>query len=181
MHFSSVVVGPLLTLIFPILTLVPGVVFSSEKTVIGAVEHVVLLPWGIRVPARIDTGAARTSLGARDLKISGVVADFKLRDAVGGHRLRLPILDWRIYKTGEGVDRRPIVEFELCIGRKKLRTRANLNERGHLKYPMLIGRWLLTEGNFLVDVTRRMTAKPDCGATNEKQKTNSPVLTPDKR
>lgn len=173
MHPHFLVLSLVLTLIFPVGLL------AAEKTTIGAVEDVLLLPWRIRLSARVDTGAARTSLGAQDLKISGVVADFKLRDAVGGHRLRLPILDWKIYKTGEGTDRRPIVEIELCIGQKRVRTRVNLNQRAHLRYPLLVGRRLLAEGNFLVDVTKARTIEPDCGETIEAQeKVTPPVSTP---
>jgi len=171
-----------LTLILLHTVLAPGGGLSAEKTIIGAVEDVVLLPWRVRIPARIDTGATRTSLGAQDLTISGVVAEFKLRDAVGGHRLRLPILDWRIYKTGGGTQRRPIVEIEICIGRKRLRTRVNLNQRRHLRYPLLIGRGVLVEGNFLVDVTKYRMLNPACSTTRVKpQSVIPPGLIPDRR
>ncbi len=42
---------------------------GEEKVTIGPVEEVVLLPSGIKLRARIDTGANTTSLGARNLVI----------------------------------------------------------------------------------------------------------------
>jgi hypothetical protein len=50
---------------------------AKEKLTIGEVEDVILLTWGVRLPSRIDTGAATTSLDARDLKVTENVAEFR--------------------------------------------------------------------------------------------------------
>jgi hypothetical protein len=42
---------------------------DKTKTVIGAVEEVVLFPWGVKLPARIDTGTELSSLDVLDLTI----------------------------------------------------------------------------------------------------------------
>jgi hypothetical protein len=42
---------------------------AGEKLSVGLVEEVVLLPWGVRLPARVDTGAAMTSLDARNIEV----------------------------------------------------------------------------------------------------------------
>lgn len=36
---------------------------AEEKIAIGLLEDMILLPWGVKLPARIDTGAATSSLG----------------------------------------------------------------------------------------------------------------------
>jgi hypothetical protein len=36
--------------------------FAEDKITIGGIEEVILLPWGITVKARIDTGATLSSL-----------------------------------------------------------------------------------------------------------------------
>ena len=41
--------------------------WASEKVTIGAVENMTLLPWGVTIPVRIDTGAATSSLDVCDL------------------------------------------------------------------------------------------------------------------
>ncbi|MCX5802400.1 MAG: RimK/LysX family protein, partial [Proteobacteria bacterium] len=72
-----------------------GIVNAKEKVTIGAIEEVILLPWGVRLPARIDTGASTTSLDARGLKIQNNIAEFRLPDMYGGLLLSLPVVDWR--------------------------------------------------------------------------------------
>jgi len=122
---------------------------AEERTRIGPVEEVILLPWGVRLPARIDTGAAQSSLDARELTIKDNMAEFKLPEKYGGLRLRLPILT------------RPVVEVELCVGPRHLRTRVNLNDRSKVKYPLIIGRNIL-RGNFVVDCMKSKCAPPSC-------------------
>jgi len=43
---------------------------NESKILVGAVEEVILLPWGVKLPARIDTGSGMTSLDARDLTVN---------------------------------------------------------------------------------------------------------------
>jgi hypothetical protein len=144
--------------------LVSGAVNADEKVIIGAVENVILLPWGVKLPARIDTGAAKSSLDAQELKVQDNMVEFKLPQKYGGLQLRLPIIEWRHIRTPEGRERRPIVELEVCFGSKRIRTLVNLRDRSMVKYPLILGRNFLKE-NFIVDVKRRRTAKPNCSDT----------------
>ncbi|HSB07227.1 MAG TPA: RimK/LysX family protein [Thermodesulfobacteriota bacterium] len=135
--------------------------YAGEKIIIGEVEDVILLPWKIRLPARIDTGAATSSLDAQELKVGGGFAEFKLSEKFGGRQLRLPIVDWRHIRSSEARERRPIVEIEFCIGPKRVRARVNLNDRSKVKYPLLLGRNILKE-NFVVDCTQERCSPPSC-------------------
>lgn len=141
--------------------LVPGTTGAEEKITIGAIEEVVLLPWKVKLPARIDTGAAKSSLDARELKVQDDMVEFKLPQKYGDLQLRLPIIEWRHIRTPEGLERRPIVELEICLGSKRLRTKVNLSDRSMVKYPLILGRNFLKE-DFVVDVKRRRTARPSC-------------------
>jgi hypothetical protein len=136
---------------------------AEEKIVIGAIENVILLPWGIMIPARIDTGAATSSLDVCELKRRDKKeVEFKLPKRCGGMRLRLPVIAWRIIQSSEGPpERRPVVEMEFCLGTKQLRTLVTLNDRSHMEFPLLVGRKTL-EGNFIVDVSRTNTIPPNC-------------------
>jgi hypothetical protein len=135
--------------------------YAGEKTIVGEVEDVILMPWGIKLPARIDTGAATSSLDARDLKVEGGVAEFKLSKKYGGLQLRLPVVDWLTIRSSEASEERPIVEVEFCIGSKRIRTRVNLNDRSTVRYPVLIGRNALKE-NFIVDCMQERCSPPSC-------------------
>ena len=143
------------------LLLTPEMARAEEKVTIGTVEDVILLPWRVKLPARIDTGAAKSSLDARELKVHEDSVQFKLPSKYGGLHLRLPVVEWRHVRTPEGLERRPVVELEICLGSERFRILVNLTDRSMVKYPLILGRNFLKE-NFLVDVKRRRTAKPNC-------------------
>ncbi len=134
---------------------------EEKKIVVGEIEDVILLPWGLKLPARIDTGAAVSSLDARELKVRAGFAEFKLSKKYGELQLRLPVVDWLTIRSSEARERRPIVEVELCIGSKRVTTRVNLNDRSGVKYPLLIGRNTLKK-SFIVDCTQERCAPPSC-------------------
>ena len=138
-----------------------GMVIAKEKITIGAIEEVILLPCGVRLPARIDTGASTTSLDARGLKIQNNIAEFRLPDMYGGLLLSLPVVDWRYIRTAGTRHMRPVVEIELCLGPKKLLIKTNLIDRSRMKYPFIIGRNALKEG-FIVDVKKTNLFPPSC-------------------
>jgi hypothetical protein len=140
---------------------IPEMVSAEGKVTIGTVEDVILLPWKVKLPARIDTGAAKSSLDAQELKVHEDRVEFKLPRKYGGLHLRLPIIEWRHVRTPEGLERRPVVELEICLGSSRIRTLVNLADRSMVKYPLILGRNFLKE-NFVVDVKRRRTSKPNC-------------------
>jgi len=144
-----------------LLFLTLGAVKDEKKIAIGTVEEVILLPWNIRLPARIDTGAAKASLDARELKIHGTVAEFRLPEDYGGMLLSLPIVEWRHVRSSKGRERRPVVEVDLCIASKRVRIKANLNDRSMVKYPIILGRNALKD-HFIVDVKRSKIIPPVC-------------------
>lgn len=135
---------------------------KKEKIEIGAVENVMLLPWQVTLPARIDTGAATTSLDARKLTIDGKTVAFALPDQHGGQQIRLPILRWATIKTSGMTEKRPVVVLDLCIGSRRIQTEVNLNDRSNVKYPLLIGRNTLVQGGFSVACDTSFCTTPSC-------------------
>lgn len=150
-------------LCFVLIFLAPGGALAEikEKIELGVVENVVLLPWGVTLPARIDTGAAVSSLDARHITVKGETVEFKLPEQYGGQPIRLPIARWMTVRSAETKDRRPVVVMELCIGPKRIRTEVNLNDRSNVKHPLLIGRNILKHG-FVVACDASYCAKPSC-------------------
>lgn len=141
---------------------------GQDKTTIGALEDVVIEPYGIRLQARIDTGAATTSLDARNITATGDTVSFNLPEKYGGTRISLPIVDWKYVRTSRSKDRRPVVEMDLCIASKRMRARVNLNDRSRMNYPMIVGRNILSE-NFVVDVSKTDCPKTDpCGTEKDR-------------
>jgi len=150
-----------LSFLAPFLLFTPEMMGAEEKITIGGVEDVILLPWRLKLPARIDTGAAKSSLDARELKVQDDLVEFKLPEKYGGMQFRLPVVEWRHVRTPEGLERRPVVELEICLGSKRFRTKVNLADRSMVKYPLILGRNFLKE-NFVVDVQRRRMTRPIC-------------------
>lgn len=134
---------------------------AKEKELIGGVEEIILVPAMVALPARIDTGAATTSLDARDVFVTENVAYFKIPEKYGGTFLSLPVKEWKAIRTSASWQKRPVVEMELCIGRRLIRCDVNLNDRSSMKYPLIIGRNVLKLG-YLVDSSRSNLLKPDC-------------------
>jgi hypothetical protein len=134
---------------------------AGEKITVGEVEEVILLPWRVRLPARIDTGAATSSLDARDLKVKDNVAEFKLPKKYGGMLLRLPVTDWQHVRGADFKERRPVVEITLCMGPRLIHAQVTLNDRSMVRYPLIIGRNVLKD-NFVVDCTASNCFPPSC-------------------
>jgi len=134
---------------------------AEEKITIGFTEEVILLPWGVKLPARIDTGAATSSLDARELNIKDNFAEFRLPEKYGGLHFRLPVVGWKYIRSAESRERRPVVEMELCLGPKRLHIQVNLNDRSMVKYPIIIGRNALNK-YFVVDCMKSNCLPPSC-------------------
>ncbi len=152
------------SLFLALFLVVPEVATSEEKTTIGAVEDVILLPWGVRLPARIDTGAAKTSLDARELTIIGDMAEFRLPEKYGGKKLRLPIVEWKHILSPDRREKRPVVQMEFCIGSRRVHGKVNLADRSVVRYPLILGRNFL-RGRFVVDVKQSHLLPPNCSSS----------------
>jgi len=106
-----------------------------EKTIVGLVEKVKIN--GKEVTARIDTGAEHSSID-KDLS----------------KRLELgPILRTMLIKSASGQTRRPVVEAEMEIKGKVIKSKFNIANRKHMKYKVLIGQNILKQG-FLIDPSK---------------------------
>ena len=160
--------GLISKIIFLILTFIIAILpFTSlhaedkTKTVIGAVEEVVLFPWGVKLPARIDTGSGMTSLDVRDLTVKNKVAQFRLPEKYGNTLISFPVIRYCKVRSAVSRERRPVVEIELCVGSKRMRVLANLSNRSHLEYPLILGRNVLNQG-FIVDCAQEKMSPPKC-------------------
>jgi hypothetical protein len=138
---------------------------GEEKIPIGLAEEIILLPWGVKVPARVDTGAAMNSLDARELKIKDGIAGFRLPDKHGGEKMSLPVVGWTTVRSAGGQQQRPVVEIDVCVGPKVVRARVNLIDRSRMTYPFIIGRNIL-EAGYVVDCLCANILKPACAGVN---------------
>lgn len=134
---------------------------SEGKLVIGEIENVYIDPPGAVYKARIDTGAATASLDARDIQT------FE-RDGEDWVRFKMPLpgreelIDVErkvshfvriLQSSTEDGERRPVIKMRITIGTVERLAEFTLSDRGHLEFPVLIGRNVLRD-TMLVDVSR---------------------------
>ncbi|WP_129112827.1 RimK family alpha-L-glutamate ligase [Halegenticoccus tardaugens] len=115
---------------------------AAEQPVIGFTERVVVSgTTGTKaVVGKSDTGAARTSV------------DLRLAAEIGAG----PIHTVSTVRSG-GTRRgrsRPVVDLVLGVGGRQHTVAANIEDRGHMDYPLLIGRDVLQ--HYVLDIGRRV-------------------------
>jgi hypothetical protein len=158
---ASLSAGLMFLLVLAILLFLSGNGSAGEKITVGEVEDVILMPWGLRLPARIDTGAATSSLDARELHVKNNIAEFRLPKKYGSLQLRLPVIEWQKIRSADFKERRPVVEITFCMGPKLIHTQVTLNDRSTVSYPLIIGRNVLKD-NFVVDCMNSNCLPPSC-------------------
>jgi hypothetical protein len=141
---------------------------DAKKITVGEIEDVILVPWSVTLPARIDTGAAVSSLDARNITVRNNMADFMLGKEYGDVELHLPVVGWSQIQTSVGSEKRPVVEIGICLGSRLFRTLATLRDRSQMTYPFLVGRNVLN-GGFVVDTSRSRASRPACPSNSAVQ------------
>ena len=154
------------TLVAAMALITPPRAAASEKVVLGPTEEVLLLPWGVRTRARVDTGAATSSLDARDVTLRGRgrarTVRFTLVTDGGRTILEAPLTHHHSVKSSNSqTERRPTIELEICVAGLRLPAEFTLNDRSGMEHRMLLGRNALA-GRFLVDVDRDTAAPAAC-------------------
>ena len=149
----------------------------AEKLVLGAAEYAAIPALNAVFPARIDTGAKRSSINAVDVEAferdgNRWVKATILNPATGAEfPLEMEVSRTaRIKKEGEESIRRHSVELVVVIGDITKQLDINLADRSNLEYPLLIGRDFL-RGAAIVDVAKKFTQKTP-GAPARKKKTS---------
>lgn len=159
--------------------LVPVLSFAAKESVqktlpvIGAVETLTLVKEKLRFPARIDTGAETSSLGA--VGIQPFERDgkgwlrFQVKDQATAKLVELerPLeRKAKIKQHGALAAERFVVSLQVSIGDIKQNCEFSLIDRTDYEYPALIGRNFLN-GKAMVDVSGEYLTHPlDQGETN---------------
>jgi len=125
---------------------------KRDRSTIGYTEEVLVSGTSgtERILAKSDTGASRTSI------------DTRLAAEIGAG----PIKSMTKVRSGsrKGGKSRPVVDIVVGIGGDRHTVAASLEDRGHMDYPMILGRDILEHYN--VDVTRMAD---DTGAADEEE------------
>lgn len=151
---------------------------SPEPERMGFVEWIVIKDSGVRLKARLDTGAKTSSLHATD------VEPFE-KDNEEWVRFNLPLDDHKdveapenegvvlkfelpvertvlIKRKGAPSQRRYVVNMEFCIAGNMHETQFSLTDRGAFTYGALLGRRFMSDDNVLVDSRNSFLAEAEC-------------------
>ena len=133
---------------------------TPAPRVIGAVETLRVTEADLTLRARIDTGAAASSLHATDIRLEGRRAHFQLEDDRGTQRmLSAEVVDVAYVRSAHGTEPRPRVALHLALGDVTKRVRVSLRDRSAMEYKLLVGRDFLA-GDFVVDVSKGDDPEP---------------------
>ncbi|WP_171006703.1 RimK family alpha-L-glutamate ligase [Halalkalirubrum salinum] len=129
---------------------------SLEDTpLIGYIEEVLVIgtSGSKQVMAKSDTGATRTSI------------DTSLAAEIGAG----PIKSMTKIKSGsvKGGRSRPVIDLVIGIGGTQHTVTASVEDRGHMEYPLLLGRDILE--HYRVDVRKRADRDQRGGTTEDKE------------
>ena len=135
---------------------------APSPMVIGALEHVTAEPPGIKLTARIDTGAKSSSIHASNVvrfeREGERWVSFDISDDDGALiPLKMPVeRRVRITQANGEIQRRYVVKMWLSLGDIREKVDVTLADRGDLTYPLLIGRNFLMD-IAIVDVSKKFT------------------------
>jgi len=136
------------------------------KRVVGRRELVDFPEFGLHgVEAKVDTGAYTGAIHCSNIRVAQHadgrdVLHVQLLDPshpdFDGQPLKFDNFGRRDIKSSNGdVQERYVIQISIQLFGENFTTEFSLSDRSDMKYPVLIGRSLLRQGRFVVDVTRR--------------------------
>ena len=144
---------------------------ASEKTVYGWVEKAQLVPWGVTLKAKLDTGALTSSLHATDIekfekddetwvRFTTRVEDQRTDEMVEKKFKRPMYRELEVTGAG-GSDERPVVLLDVCMNDTIYEEQFSLRDRSDMIYPLLLGRRTISHLG-LIDVSKSFLNEPEC-------------------
>jgi hypothetical protein len=128
----------------------------KEKKIIGRLDKVDLPDFGVEdIHAKIDTGAYRSSLHCKKVRLEGDTLKFQVKTESGYREFESNSWVKKTIKSSNGKSEdRFVIKTRMKIFRKIYMTSFSLTDRSEMQNPMLIGTKML-KGRFLVDVSQK--------------------------
>jgi hypothetical protein len=127
----------------------------KERIILGWIERAVLIPWGVEVKAKLDSGAKTSSLHAEGIErferdgkewVRFVIAvEAKGKEMERLHVERPLVRNVRVKRHHGNSKSRPVVSLKFCLNGKSYETQFSLIDRSRLNYPVLFGRHFLKD------------------------------------
>ena len=144
---------------------------TRRLEIVGWVENAVLVGPGIKLRAKLDTGAETSSLDAviikKFRKHGKRWVRFQLTDRQTGKEhivVRERVRTTGVIQHDGRAQVRPVVLMNLCIASRLLATEVSLIDRSEFNYPLLLGRNTL-KSFALIDPDNIFLSEPDCSGS----------------
>ena len=140
---------------------------ASALVAAGWIEKAQVLPQGITLHAKLDTGAKTTSIHAPETEFYEKNGDRWVRFKLTDDNENATVIEAKVVRDAKikrhyGKQQvRPVIMLEICIGNIRKNEEVNLVDRSNLNYPLLVGRNFL-KGAFLIDSGSTYRLLPDC-------------------
>lgn len=144
---------------------------ADSKDVIGWLEMIRVYPGNLKIRAKMDTGAKGSAINAYNVKKferdNEASVSFELRNHSKKAKTKQIFLEKKVIdsvkikRKGGGLEERPVVNIEICLGEIHKEIRMSLMNRSNFNYQVLIGRTDL-ENMFIIDPSVTFTKKPLC-------------------
>jgi len=146
---------------------------GAEDNFIGSTVEVRItnIPGSSSMKGKVDTGADICSLHAEAWKVENSYVRFKCPE-LSQNTITASLVNHQAVKSADGgTEYRPLIELNIKINGKLLNNvMFNLNDRGQMQYPVLIGRNALQAGKFKIDPSLDESADIDWGVIQEQFK-----------
>ncbi len=160
-----------------IIQLMCAPVAIGAPEVLGWLEGGYLQPWGVRVRAKLDTGALTSSIHAENIEIfrandkDWVRFLFPYGKKEGyptGFMIERPILrESHVKERGGGLSSRYVIGIDICVSGNTFPVEVSLADRDNFNYPIILGRRALS-GRFVVDPGKSFAGNRSCPRRNRK-------------
>lgn len=127
----------------------------KEKIIGDCVDVIITsIPNSSAMKGKVDTGADVSSIHAEEWSIDNGQVTF-ICPELSENKITLPVLEKQAIKSSNGdMEYRPVIELNIKINNQQLTNiMFNLNDRGTMKYPILVGQNILESGGFMIDPT----------------------------
>jgi len=141
---------------------------NRKLKIIGRIESIDFPEWDLRdIDAKVDTGAYTSSLHCHHIQLyeenGKEYVKFNLLDPThetyNDILFKWPVFRKKTIKSSNGLrEERFIVKTKVKIFDSIFTAQLSLTDRSEMRYPVLLGRKLLTN-RFLVDVSQKYTTK----------------------
>jgi hypothetical protein len=157
----------------------------KDKAVMGWLESVFLLPWNLRLTAKLDTGAKTSALHSNNIQRFNRDGREWVRFTLESEDDEKTVVVERplertvyIKERHKGASKREVVTLTLCKNGREYQTEFTLVDRSNFNYPLLLGRSFLS-GAAVVDAGETFIFKAEGDPCNKREKTAaSPAPSP---